>query len=106
MEFGEDGSYGKDVHWRAIRLAAEEDLRGPVPSRGDVVGQRMATADLSGQAKVGELAGVAGAQEVLRLQVAMEVALLVDVGEPLEDLGGGRYRGEVQISTGRTAWTG
>ena len=55
------------------------------PSGGDVVGEGRGGADLSGEAEVGDLDGVAaGRQDVLGLEVAVEEAQAVHVRQALQ----------------------
>eukprot|EP00967_Tisochrysis_lutea_P053031 scaffold65805_cov31-Tisochrysis_lutea.AAC.3 len=81
-----DGSDGPDVDRRRVRWRAQQHLGRAVPSRGDIVGVGWLGADLSGQTEVSHLERVSGDKHVLRLDVPVEEAVLVHVGERLQHL--------------------
>jgi hypothetical protein len=59
---------------------------GEVPSGGDVVGEGRPRADLSGESQIAKLGDVIIDEEVFRLHVSMEEAVLVHIGESAGDL--------------------
>mmetsp|Transcript_28252 Transcript_28252/g.71009 ORF Transcript_28252/g.71009 Transcript_28252/m.71009 type:complete len:405 (-) Transcript_28252:437-1651(-) len=86
VELRHDRAHRKHVDRRVVVRRAQEHLRRAVPARGDVVGVGRLGADLARQPKVRDLHRVLGHQQVLRLHVAVEVAVLVDVRQALHDL--------------------
>lgn len=54
---------------------------GGIPARGDVVGEGRARPDLPGESEVAELEDAAGEEDIFGLEVAVEEAVLVHVGE-------------------------
>ena len=68
-------------------LPPEENLWSSVPPGGDVVSVGRPRPDLPGQAEVRDLDEVgAHAEQVLRLHVAVKVAVFVHEGEALQHL--------------------
>ncbi len=88
VHFGHDAAGGPDVDAGVVGARAEEDVRGAVPEGDDFVGEGVdGDAEGAGEAEVGEfeLAFVID-EEVLRLQVSVEDAVVVAEGDALEEL--------------------
>ena len=88
VHFGHDAAGGPDVDAGVVGARAEEDIRGAVPEGDDFVGEGVdGDAEGAGEAEVGEfeLAFVID-EEVLRLQVSVEDAVVVAEGDALEEL--------------------
>ena len=83
-----DAARGPDVDARVVRPTAQQDIRGAVPQRHDLVREGV-NRDTEGarEAEVPQLQGpLAVDEEVLRLQVAVQHAVLVAKVDPLEEL--------------------
>ena len=86
--FREDAAEAPDVDGGGVGLGAEEDLGGAVPQRDDLVRVRPdGEGEGARQAEVCELDGAAVVDEqVLRLEVAVEDAMGVAVGDAGQQL--------------------
>lgn len=87
-QLGEDAADRPDVDGRAVVVAAEEKLRGPVPAGDDILGHQLALAVAgAGQAEVADLELAVGVdQEVPGLQVSVEDVRRVQILERSEQL--------------------
>ena len=83
---GHHCSTSEDVDGRVVVGRPEQDLRSSVPSCADIISERRLASDFTCQTKVSDLNCVSFNQEVLRLQISMEEAVLVHVSETLESL--------------------
>ena len=62
-------------------LTVQQQLRSPVPASGYVLCERRHGADFPSQSKVTQLDVVVVTEDVLRLQVTVKIAILVQVGQ-------------------------
>ena len=84
--FCHDAPHRPDVDGGVVVRGSEQHLRSTVPARGHVVCEGGPRADFAREPKVCHLADVAADQEVFGLDVPVEEAVFVHVGEALEYL--------------------
>ena len=83
-----DAAHTPDIHRSGVGTRPEEDFRGSVPQSDDFVGVRAQRhIESTSQTKVSQLHSTALVhQQVLRLQVAVQNAVRVAVGEAIQQL--------------------
>lgn len=103
VHFRHDAAGGPDIDAGVVRSAAEENVRGPVPERHDLVRKRVdGDAKGTGEAKIGQLQlALVVDQQILGFEVAVENSVLVAKGDPLQQLvHEGPDRDVVQLAAG------
>ena len=85
-QLGGDDTDGENVDWRVVVRRPEQHLGRAVPPRGDVIRVRGLRSDLPRQSKISQLDDVVGDEEVLRLEVPVEVPMLVQIRDGLQNL--------------------
>ena len=101
-----DAARGPDVDTGVVGAGAEEDVRGAVPQRDDLVGEGVdGDAERAGQTKIREFQLALDVdEEVLGLEVAVQDAVFVAEGDALEELVHEGFDGDVvELAAGAPA---
>lgn len=88
VHLGHDATCGPDINAGVVRAATEQDVRRTVPQRDDLVGKGVdGNSKSAGKAKISELQlALVVDEKVLRLEIAVQDAVLVAEGNTAEQL--------------------